>query len=110
MGGCCTRNNFAKDYSSIFFSNNENDLLNEEKEWILNLDLIEYDSNDFKDNIPSLISYIDEHFNSKAYKISFVEIYNITLLYQENYTTCKYLLYDLRPFALQKEKRKLYYL
>ncbi len=103
MGGCCTRNNFAKDYSSIFFSNNDNDFLNEEKEWILNLESIEFDSNEFSDNIQSLIFYIDENFKTKSYKISFVEIYNITLLYQENYTTCKYLLYDLRPFALQKE-------
>ena len=103
MGACCTRNNFAKDYSSIFFSNNDNDFLNEEKEWILNLESIEFDSNEFSDNIQSLIFYIDENFKTKSYKISFVEIYNITLLYQENYTTCKYLLYDLRPFALQKE-------
>lgn len=103
MGACCTRNYFAKDYSSIFFSNNDNDLLNEEKEWILNLEPIEFDSNEFNDNIQSLINYIDDNFKTKSYKISFVEIYNMTLLYQENYTTCKYLLYDLRPFALQKE-------
>jgi hypothetical protein len=105
MGACCTRQNFAKDtileYTSDFFSKRDDN--NVEEEWNLNLDSNHFNSKNFNDYINQLLIYSEDNFNYKIKKVSFSDIYNIALLYQDNYTNSKYLLYDLRPSNQQKE-------
>ena len=106
MGACCTRQNLSKDtildYTSVFNSNRE-EKNKENDEWNLNYESNIFDSNSFNNNLNNLIIFSNENFDVKIKKISFIEIYNITLLYQENYTNSKYLLYDLRPTNKQLE-------
>ena len=105
MGQCCTRQNISNesmlDFTSVFFKNI--DEKNKIEEIKLNLESKEFDTNIFNDNINSLILYFEKSLNVKVKKFTFVEIYNINVFHQENYTNTKYLLYDLRTNSEQRE-------
>ena len=105
MGQCCTRQNISNesmlDFTSVFFKNiDEKSKIEEIK---LNLESKEFDTNIFNDNINSLILYFEKSLNVKVKKFTFVEIYNINVFHQDNYTNTKYLLYDLRTNSEQRE-------
>ena len=105
MGQCCTRQNISNesmlDFTSVFFKNI--DEKNKIEEIKLNLESKEFDTNIFNDNINSLILYFEKSLNVKVKKFTFVEIYNINVFHQDNYTNTKYLLYDLRTNSEQRE-------
>ena len=107
MGACCTRQELAKDTllekSSIFCSYRDEQKNEEDEISELFLESHQFDINIFNQNINELLLTLRDQIISKTKKISFHEIYNIILLYKENYTNSKYILYDLRSSNNQKE-------
>ena len=107
MGACCTRQELAKDTllekSSIFCSYRDEQKNEEDQISDIFLESLKYDINIFNQNINNLLLDLRDQFISKTKKISFHEIYNIILLYKENYTNSKYILYDVRSSNNQKE-------
>ena len=105
MGACCTRLELSKDTllekNSISCSYREK---NQEDECSdLFLESLKFDNNLFNHNIDNLLINLRDQFLSKTKKITFHEIYNIVLLYQENYTNSNFILYDLRNSSDQNE-------
>ena len=105
MGACCTRQNIIKDETLEFYSNinqedNSSDLLN------YNIYKIskKFDNNNYNIILNNIINKIKEKFpNIKIKKITFNDIYNITIYYKENYLNSNYLIYDFRNFEERKE-------
>ena len=107
MGACCTRQELAKDTllekSSIFCSYRDEQKNEEDQISDIFLESLKFDYTVFNQNINNLLLDLRDQFISKTKKITFHEIYNIILLYKENYTNSKYILYDLRSSNNQKE-------
>ena len=105
MGICCTRNELTNDevFSSPDNQENSDTLFDPSKVPELAYESNIYDRNTVNDNLQSLITNINKIFLSYIKKINFVELFNISLFYQEDYTNSKFLLYDLRPRSEQQE-------
>ena len=106
MGACCTRQNILKDEILEFYTNtneedNSPDLY---KNYNLNNTSKLFDNNNYNKYLNTIIVKIKEKYSfNEIKKITFFEIYNITIYYKDNYLNSNYLIYDLRNYEERKE-------
>ena len=104
MGICCSRNELQNseildssriDNSDLLFNkSNYAQIYNESKL---------FDNHNFNTIVNLLISKFADNNKCPIKKITFVELWNISLMHKDNYSKSSYLIYDLRLHELQTE-------
>ena len=107
MGGCCTREQSQANeiLNSVNYSNEE--IINSGKDYLskpeLKYEIIKLVKTTEEIQLDIIINTIQNSFKDKIKKISQIELYNLVILFKDNYTESQYLLYDTRRSAEQKE-------
>ena len=105
MGICCTRNETTNDeiLNSNSFNRNEPDFSDSARGPELSFESKRYDNNKLNTQLNILISNMSQVLLSNVKKITFIELWNISLLYKDNHTASVYLVYDMRDYQSRKE-------
>ena len=102
MGVCCARTESINEEVLNSFHKSDNDLD------ILKVPELLYESKKYEkkmlnSSINDLISNLTQAFGNITKKITFIELFNISLKFQDNYTNSNYLVYDLREHEDQTD-------
>ena len=103
MGICCTRNETTNDEILNSFNRNEPDFSDSTRGPELSFESKRYDNNKLNNQLNILISNMSQVLLSNVKKITFIELWNISLLYKDNHTASVYLVYDMRDYQSRKE-------
>lgn len=107
MGGCCTRDQSQANeiLNSVNYSNEEivNCGIDSLSKPELKYEIIKLVKTPEEVQLDLIINNIQNTFENKVKKISQIELYNLVILFKDNYTECEYLLFDTRRSAEQKE-------
>ena len=103
MGICCTRNETTNEEILNSFNRNEPDFSDSTRGPELLFESKRFDNNKLNTQLKILISNMSQVLLSNVKKITFIELWNIALLYKDNHTSSVYLLYDMRDYHSRKE-------
>ena len=103
MGICCTRNETTNEEILNSFNRNEPDFSDSTRGPELSFESKRFDNNKLNTQLKILISNMSQVLLSNVKKITFIELWNIALLYKDNHTSSVYLLYDMRDYHSRKE-------
>lgn len=103
MGICCTRSETTNEEILNSFIRNEPDFSDSTRGPELSFESKRYDTNKLNTQLNILISNMSQVLLSNVKKITFIELWNIALLYKDNHTASVYLLYDMREYQSRKE-------
>ena len=103
MGICCTRNETTNEEILNSFNRNESDFSDCTRGPELSFESKRFDNNKLNTQLKILISNMSQVLLSNVKKITFIELWNIALLYKDNHTSSVYLLYDMRDYHSRKE-------
>ena len=103
MGICCTRNETTNEEILNSFNKNEPDFSDSTRGPELSFESKRFDNNKLNTQLKILISNMSQVLLSNVKKITFIELWNIALLYKDNHTSSVYLLYDMRDYHSRKE-------
>ena len=103
MGICCTRNETTNEEILNSFNRNESDFSDSTRGPELSFESKRFDNNKLNTQLKILISNMSQVLLSNVKKITFIELWNIALLYKDNHTSSVYLLYDMRDYHSRKE-------
>ena len=103
MGICCTRNETTNEEILNSFNRNESDFSDSTRGPELLFESKRFDNNKLNTQLKILISNMSQVLLSNVKKITFIELWNIALLYKDNHTSSVYLLYDMRDYHSRKE-------
>ena len=103
MGICCTRNETTNEEILNSFNRNEPDFSDSTRGPELSCESKRFDNNKLNTQLKILISNMSQVLLSNVKKITFIELWNIALLYKDNHTSSVYLLYDMRDYHSRKE-------
>ena len=103
MGICCTRNETTNEEILNSFNRNEPDFSDSTRGPELLFESKRFDNNKLNTQLKILISNMSQVLLSNVKKITFIELWNIALLYKDNHTSSVYLLYDMRDYHSRKQ-------
>ena len=103
MGICCTRNETTNEEILNSFNRNEPDFSDSTRGPELSFESKRFDNNKLNTQLKILISNMSQVLLSNVKKITFIELWNIALLYKDNHTSSVYLLYDMRDYHSRNE-------
>ena len=103
MGICCTRNETTNEEILNSFNRNESDFSDSTRGPELSFESKRFDNNKLNTQLKILISNMSQVLLSNVKKITFIELWNIALLYKDNHTSSVYLLYDMRDYHSRKQ-------
>ena len=103
MGICCTRNETTNEEILNSFNRNESDFSDSTRGPELLFESKRFDNNKLNTQLKILISNMSQVLLSNVKKITFIELWNIALLYKDNHTSSVYLLYDMRDYHSRKQ-------
>ena len=103
MGICCTRNETTNEEILNSFNRNEPDFSDSTRGPELSFESKRFDNNKLNTQLKILISNMSQVLLSNVKKITFIELWNIALLYKDNHTSSVYLLYDMRDYHSRKQ-------